>query len=433
MAKHISVRIAAVQAVMAVRSGESLSTALPAAQEGLSQRDQALLQEICFGVMRHFHRLQAISHSLMDKPLRAKDKDIDSLLLTGIYQLLYTRIPPHAAIGETVQVTRTLGKAWARGLVNAVLRNVQRQQDSLDEKLTTPAAKYSHPQWLLEKLQKAWPDHWQSIATAANTHAPMTLRVNTRHQNREEYFQRLQLADIEATPCSFSDVGISLKKPCAVDKLPGFEAGHVSVQDEAAQLSAALLPLESGMNVLDACCAPGGKTLHMLEHCAGLSMTALDADADRLQRVQQNLERTGLKAKLITGDAAKPDEWWDKQEFDAILLDAPCSATGVIRRHPDIKLLRKPGDIKPLVQLQGEILKAQWQLLKQGGHLLYATCSVLPDENSQQIQSFLAAEPGAELIPLDGNWGIDTGFGRQLLPQENGHDGFFYCLLRKNA
>ncbi len=433
MAKHVSVRVAAVQAVMAVRSGESLSAALPKAQENLSDRDQALLQEICFGVMRNFHRLQAISHNLMDKPLRKKDFDVDSLLLIGIYQLLHTRIPPHAAIGETVQVTRTLGKPWARGLVNAVLRNVQRKQDTLDELLTTPVARYSHPQWLLEKLQKAWTDNWQDIAAAANTHAPMTLRVSPLHHKREEYLQLLNNSDIEATPCQFAEDGITLSKPTSVDKLPGFAKGHVSVQDEAAQLSAALLPVQKGMRVLDTCCAPGGKTVHLLEHCPDITMTALDADAERLSRVQENLDRTGLKAKLITGDASKPADWWDEELFDAILLDAPCSATGVIRRHPDIKLLRKPSDIMPLAALQAEILKAQWQLLKPGGHLLYATCSVLPEENSQQIKRFLESTDNARMIPISEEWGMDTGFGRQLFPQQDGHDGFFYCLLQKQA
>ena len=430
MAKQSSVRLAAAKVISRVVSGDSLNQALPAYQEPFNQKDQSLLAEICYGTLRYYFRLDAWLSKLMDKPLKAKEVDIHSLILVGLYQLFYTRIPAHAAIGETVQVTRTLGKAWARGLVNGVLRSAQRQADELqamneiDQDCLT-----AHPPWLTGKLRKAWPDHWQAIVAANNRQPPMTLRVNEQHIKRDRYLKKLLDACIESSQSTVAPQGLTLARATSVEQLPGFSEGLVSVQDESAQLAGTLVPIEKGDRVLDACCAPGGKTCHLLELNPDIELDALDVDEKRLDRVQENLDRIGLKARLMSGDGCQPEQWWDGQQYDHILLDAPCSATGVIRRHPDIKLLRKPEDIDALASLQKRIINAIWPLLKPGGTLLYATCSVMPAENSRQVQSFLAEQEEATLLPLVGEWGQDTGFGRQIFPGTG--DGFFYSLIRK--
>ena len=430
MAKQSSVRLAAAKVVSRVVAGDSLNQALPKYQETLSKKDQPLLAELCYGTLRYYFRLDSWLGHLMDTPLKAKEKDIHSLILVGLYQLFYTRIPAHAAIGETVQVTRTLGKAWARGLVNGVLRNAQRQEQELKEFTESDDISLTaHPQWLLGKIKKAWPDFWQNIAAANNSQPPMTIRVNEQHVSRNRYLKKLIEAGISANPSAISPQGIILGKAQAVDVLPGFFDGVVSVQDESAQISGNLLKVNAGDKVLDACCAPGGKTCQLLELNSDIELHALDVDERRLVRVQENLDRIGLKAKLIAGDGCEPESWWDGELYDHILLDAPCSATGVIRRHPDIKLLRKPEDIDALAKLQGRILETMWSLLKPGGTLLYATCSIMPAENSKQIERFIAEESSAELKPLEVDWGIDTGFGRQILPGSG--DGFFYSLLKK--
>ncbi|WP_062267132.1 16S rRNA (cytosine(967)-C(5))-methyltransferase RsmB [Endozoicomonas arenosclerae] len=430
MAKQSSVRLAAAKVISRVVSGESLSQVLPEYQECLRDKDQPLLAELCYGTLRYYFRLDSWLSSLMDKPLKTKEQTIHSLILVGLYQLFYTRIPAHAAIGETVQVTRMLGKAWARGLVNGVLRTAQRQEEELQALSDTDdICLTAHPQWLIGKIKKAWPEHWQDIARANNQPPPMTLRVNEQHIKRDRYLKKLLDDCIQASPSLVSPQGITLARATSVDQLPGFSDGVVSVQDESAQLSGNLLSVKEGDRVLDACCAPGGKTCQLLEMNPGIELDALDVDEKRLTRVQENLDRIGLKAKLMTGDGTQPEQWWDGQPYDHILLDAPCSATGVIRRHPDIKLLRKPEDIDALAELQGRILNTMWSLLKPGGTLLYATCSIMPAENSKQIEAFLQQSEDAELLPLQGEWGLDTGFGRQILPGSG--DGFFYSLLKK--
>ena len=430
MAKQSSVRLAAAKVVSRVVSGDSLNQALPEYQEALGKKDQPLLAELCYGTLRYYFRLDSWLNALMDKPLKAKEKDIHSLILVGLYQLFYTRIPAHAAIGETVQVTRTLGKAWARGLVNGVLRSAQRQESLLNELTESDDICHtSHPQWLFGKIKKAWPDHYQQIMAANNQSPPMTLRVNEQHVTRARYLKKLIEACVTASPSSVSPQAITLAKASPVDQLPGFFEGVVSVQDESAQLSGNLLKVNAGDRVLDACCAPGGKTCQLLEMNPDIELEALDVDKKRLVRVQENLDRIGLKAKLMSGDGCKPDSWWSGELYDHILLDAPCSATGVIRRHPDIKLLRKPEDIDSLAKLQGEILSTMWSLLKPGGTLLYATCSIMPAENSKQIERFLSHQEDADLQTITADWGLDTGFGRQIFPGTG--DGFFYSLLKK--
>ncbi len=432
MAKQSSVRLAAAKVVTQVLNGESLNKTLPQQQELLSSRDQALLAELSYGTLRYYFKLEAWLKFLLEKPLKSKEKELHSLILVGLYQLFHTRIPPHAAIGETVQVTRSLGKAWARGLVNGVLRNAQRQFDTLQQlEESCQACATSHPDWLVSKLKDAWPEHWQNIIAENNQPPPMTLRVNNQQISRDRYLKKLLDVCIKANQTTFAPQGIKLNRPVSVAQLPMFSQGAVSIQDESAQLAGTLIKAAKGDRILDACCAPGGKTCHLLELNDDVELHALDCDESRLVRVKENLERLNLFATVIHGDATNPEQWWDGKYYDHILLDAPCSATGVIRRHPDIKLLRKATDINALSELQGNILAQMWSILKPGGTLLYATCSVMPEENHLQIKRFLTQEPDAALVELSGDWGHDTGYGKQIFPGSG--DGFFYSLIRKSA
>jgi len=436
VSKHLNLRAHATRLLTSVVKNQlSLASLLPYQPDSLSVQDQALLQELCFGVCRWYQRLSAQIDMLLDKPLKAKDTDVKILLLLGLYQLEFTRIPSHAAISETVQACKQLKKASASGLINAILRRSQREKESMLDSLNKKTDYlYSHPYWLIKRLKQAWPEHWQDICAANNERAPMSLRVNAQRNSRDNYLQQLSDAGIKANSCPYSDYGISLEKPANVETLPGFGDGLCSVQDEAAQLAATLLQLEPGQHVLDACAAPGGKTCHLLELEPQLaSLTALELDAERAKRIHQNLNRLQLNANVIEGDASQPNQWWDKQSYDRILLDAPCSATGVIRRHPDIKLLRRDEDIAALAELQLQILHALWSLLKPHGILLYATCSVLPDENEQVIAAFLEQQGDAEILPIEATWGITGDAGRQLFPQLQGHDGFYYARIQKRA
>lgn len=395
-------------------------------------RNRALIQAMCYGVIRLYPRLQFITEQLLSKPLKSKDLDITILILTGLFQLIEMRIPDHAAVSETVNVTKALKKPWAKNLVNAVLRNYQRQSESLNVRIeSNDIAKFAHPQWWISYVKKFWPQNWQEILSANNQNPPMTLRINTRHISREKYLELLLQEKINATLAQYSPDAIYLEKPVPVTQLPLFKEGWVSVQDEAAQLAAILLDPHEGDSILDACAAPGGKTIHILEKQAGITLTAIDIEKVRLDKVQENLDRTHHTATLIAANAFEPDSWWDKHCYDRILLDAPCSASGVIRRHPDIKLLRKESDIANLIEDQQKILNALWPLLKSGGMLLYATCSVFPTENSDQIECFLKQHNDARLEHINADWGQQQAAGRQVLPGENGMDGFFYARIYK--
>ncbi len=429
-------RLAAAKALTAVLNGKaSLNSSLPLQLDKVEARDRGLTQDLAFGTARWQPRLSALANKLLQKPFKAADADVEALLLVGLYQLLYTRIPAHAAIGETVGCADKLKKPWAKALLNAVLRNAQRESEALLVELEhDPVVRTAHPRWLQKSLKAFWPEQWEAICAANNAHPPMILRVNRRHKTRDAYLQLLVEAGIEARPCVFSQDGIVLAEPCDVRNLPGFAEGWISVQDEAAQLAADLLDLAPGQRVLDACCAPGGKTCHILEVEPKLaSVVAVDLEAKRLVRVRENLERLGLSAELIAADGRDTATWWDGKPFQRILLDAPCSATGVIRRHPDIKLTRQPDDIGALATLQGELLDAMWPTLEVGGILLYATCSTLPTENTEVIEAFLARTPGARELDIAGQFGIKQPHGRQLLAQEGGHDGFYYAKLIKIA
>ncbi|QXH46685.1 16S rRNA (cytosine(967)-C(5))-methyltransferase RsmB [Pseudomonas xanthosomatis] len=429
-------RLAAARALAAVLSGKaSLNSSLPAQLDKVEERDRGLTQDLAFGTARWQPRLDLLAAQLLQKPFKAADADVQALLLVGLYQLFYTRIPAHAAIGETVGCADKLKKPWAKGLLNAVLRRAQREGEALLAGMERdPVVRTAHPRWLQKSLKAFWPEQWEAICAANNAHPPMILRVNRRHHSRDAYLALLAEAGFQANACEFSRDGIVLAEACDVRGLPGFAEGWVSVQDEAAQLSADLLELAPGQRVLDACCAPGGKTCHLLEAEPGLAhMVAIDLEAKRLARVRENLDRLKLDAELIACDARDTASWWDGKAFQRILLDAPCSATGVIRRHPDIKLTRQAEDIPALAALQGELLDALWPTLEVGGMLLYATCSSLPTENTEVINAFLARTPGARELDLATEAGLRQPHGRQLLAREGGHDGFYYAKLIKIA
>lgn len=428
--KTTNPRALAAQVVREVHEGgRSLDTALARLPGTLPGRDRALVQELAYGTLRWWWPLEAMAAPLLKKPFKPKDHDVYLLILIGLYQLEHLDTPSHAAVSESVAAAAAIGKGWARGVVNACLRQHLRQ--GAVEGPISDTVRYSHPQWLIETLRTAWPDDWQAVLEANNRRPPMHLRVNLARTTRDDYLARLQAAGIEARADTDVASAIRLEAPCGVERLPGFADGLVSVQDVAAQRAAWLLDPQPEEHVLDACAAPGGKTGHLLEHAPDIRLVALDASAERTRRIDDNLARLGLAATVTVGDARDPGAWWDGEPFDRILLDAPCSATGVIRRHPDIKHLRRPDDLAQLADTQAQILQAMWPLLKQGGKLLYATCSVVPAENDLQIDRMLEDTPDARARPLPPVPGRATPHGAQWLPGDDDTDGFYYCLLQK--
>lgn len=431
-----SARAAAARGVARVIQGGSLNDLLPAILGGITEpADRGLVQEMVFGSLRWAPRLDFILSLLLDRPVRKREPRVHALLMVGLYQLLYMRIPAHAAVAETVEAARLLKKPWAVKLVNAVLRRFQREHEQLLARTDAhPVGGSAHPDWLLARLQRDWPDDLEQLLAANNARPPMTLRVNRRSQSREACLQAFHDAEIGAGPHPLAVDGIQLDTPLDVKQLPGFASGQVSVQDAAAQLVADLVNPQPGERILDACAAPGGKTAHLLERCPEIAaMVAVDRDAERLDRIAENLARLQLPARLVHGDATRPQDWWDDQPFDSILVDAPCSATGVIRRHPDIKLLRRPKDIDSLAGLQARILDQLWPLLAPGGRMIYTTCSVLAQENADQVASFVRRHDDALPVPIAASWGRAAGFGRQVLPGEADMDGFFYAVLVRSA
>jgi 16S rRNA (cytosine967-C5)-methyltransferase len=413
-----------------LQDGQSLTAALDNAFLAVeSGKDRAFVQALCYGVCRQYHRLDYILSQLLDKPL--KDADVKALALVGLYQLKYMRVKPHAAVSETVLAARK--KPWAKSLINAVLRTYLREQEELEHKADKfQVAALSHPDWLIKQIERDWPEQALSIFLENNLQPPMVLRVNLAKVSREHYLQLLIEQDIEAEAVSFCPSAIRLDKPVPVDILPGFADGLVSVQDTAAQLAAGLLDVQPGHRVLDVCAAPGGKAAHILESQPQLKeLVAVDIDESRMQRVSENCRRLKLQATLVVGDAANPSDWWEGKPFDRILLDAPCSALGVIRRHPDIKLLRRAEDIQQLQALQKNILKAVWPLLAPGGLMVYATCSILKQENEQQVKTFLAEHSDAVELPINAGWGAAGACGRQIFTGESAMDGFYYARISK--
>ena len=431
----MSVRARAAQVVgQVLGEGRSLTTALSLALEHAPERERGLLQELCYGVCRWQPRLQVWLDRLLQRPLDPRESTVQALLLIGLYQLEQLRIPAHAAVAETVTAARELHKPWAAGLVNAILRSFLRRRAELAALMDTdPQVCTAHPGWLLERLQQDWPADWPALVAANNARPPFTLRVNRLHLDREAYRARLTAAGRVVEPVAGAATALTLAEPVEPAALPGFAEGWVSVQDAAAQWAAPLLAVQPGLRVLDACAAPGGKTGHLLECAPDLQLTALDQDPARLERVRDNLNRLRLAARLIAGDAQRPADWWDGVPYDRILLDAPCSATGVIRRHPDIKLLRRETDIAALANRQQALLTALWPLLRPGGCLLYATCSVLDQENAQVIAQFLATRSDAKEQPITADWGRPLAQGRQILPGEAGMDGLYYAVLVKSC
>jgi 16S rRNA (cytosine967-C5)-methyltransferase len=428
--KHTARATAARVIAEVIQKKHSLNGVLAAALTSLPDNDRSLCQQLCYGVIRWQPQLEAISQSLLTKSLRAKDADIAALLLCGIYQLRDMRVPSHAAISETVNACKTLGKPWATGLLNASLRNYQRQHEEIEiEILQQESAHYAHPDWLIQRFKQDWPEQWPAILEANNLQPPMMLRVNKQHGSRQDYLARMAQANIDASAIEFCSEGVLLDTPCDVFQLPGFADGDASVQDGAAQLVAELLDLKPNLRILDACAAPGGKTCHILEQFPDNHMVALDIDPRRLLQIKQNTDRLKLNAELIASDAVDVDNWWDGKLFDRILIDAPCSGTGVIRRHPDIKLLRRPDDIAALAEQQLQLLNKLWPLLKLDGVLIYTTCSALKQENEEQVASFLQHHPQAKENAISPAPAERRSFGYQRLPGDNILDGFYYASL----
>lgn len=424
-------RSAAALVIQRVIQGQSLNTAFVDISQRLDETQRPLFHQLTYGVIRWFFALESISQQLLSKPLKSKDADIHALLLVGIYQLRSLRIPDHAALSETVNASKRLNKQWASGLINACLRNYQRQQETLEKNLAEQTVtKYAHPAWLIEKYQADWPALWQNILTANNQQPPMMLRVNSREYSQSEYLELLEKVVISASAIENCPQGILLEQACDVFALPGFVEGTVSVQDGAAQQVVDLLDLQPNQRILDACSAPGGKTCHILERAPTNELIALDISQERLKQVEENLSRLNLSANCLAADASNPQNWWNGEQFDRILIDAPCTGSGVIRRHPDIKLLRKPHDIDQLAQQQQALLDNLWPLLKPDGLMVYTTCSAFKQENELQIEAFLQRQPEAkEHVPVRAP-ARRVSFGYQLLPGDNDLDGFYYACLR---
>lgn len=398
-------------------------------KQSFTKETSSFTKEICFGVCRNFYLLTAIAENLVNK----KPKDLRQWIgiLIGLYQIKFLSTPDYAAVKETVNLFKS---PWEKNFVNAILRNYQRKQAEIQHKITNNLeAKYNHPQWFIDKVKKCWPENWQNILLANNQRPPLSIRVNNGKIATADYLKLLKNANIDAITQQGCGSGIIINKPLQATELPGFQDGLVSIQDLAAQLAAELLDLKTHQNVLDACAAPGGKTCHILEMQPDINKClAIDVDAQRAQKIKENLTRLRLDAEILIADCIDVTSWWDGKHFDRILLDAPCSATGVMRRHPDIKLLRTTAEIQTITQIQKNLLHKLWELLAPGGKLVYATCSILPEENSEQIQNFLQATTDCKEIKIH-KFASNSQHGLQILPGEHNMDGFYYCILNKST
>jgi len=428
-------------------SGQSLSAVQPQTIDKLEDsRDRGLSNEIVNGVLRWRWRLEFIVSVLLAKPLKQKDIDVQLILLMALYELIECRTPDYAIINEAVDLVRKSGKKWAASLVNAVLRRFTREKEVLLASINNDQANYSHPDWMLDKIKKDWPDDWQQILQENNQRPAFWLRVNQLQNNAEQYKTRLAERELDGEMSTLSAQALKLTHGVDVRTLPGFNEGAFSVQDVGAQLTAELVDVDDAHRVLDLCTAPGGKACHLLERYATMGqLVAVEIDEKRMQRVHENLQRLKLldatghrsKVELVVADVCDYKDWWDGVQFDRILIDAPCSASGVIRRHPDIKTLRRESDIAQLMEMQANILSAAWQMLKPDGELLYVTCSVFKDENQHQISRFIEVNASGENdvveVKINTDWGKTCDYGRQLLPGEQDADGFYFCKLKKSS
>lgn len=426
-----SPRAAAARAVAAVLAGRSLDDALPEHDAGLAPGDRSLLRALAYGVLRDHGYLSAIAALMLKSPL-TEEPLIAVLIEVGLHQLRSMRVSPHAAVSETVDACTLLGHPQRRALVNALLRRYQREQRALDIAAATDAARrWSYPTWLVDGLRCDWPDNWEKVLIGGNEQGPLTLRVNRRRLTREDYAAKLRAAGLTFREVEHAPDALVLDSAVPVERLPGFAEGEVSVQDASAQLAADLLQLTPGVNVLDACCAPGGKSAHILER-ADVKLLALDREAERLGRVNETFKRLNLSAEVLAYDAGLLRDRWNGALFDRILLDAPCSGTGVIRRHPDIKWLRRHDDIPRMAAEQLRLLTALWPLLAPGGRLVYATCSILVAEGEDVVRKFFTTQADAKHEAIEAEWGEARKFGRRIAPGRD-FDGFYYAVLRKTG
>lgn len=393
-------------------------------------RQQAFCKACIYGVLRNYFSLSEDFSNLIKTPLRQKDSDIRMLILSALFQAKFMKVPSHALVSENVEAARSLKKEWACKLVNAILRKYLK-----DNQLNILNAKvhptFNHPPWLANLTRQDWPDDWEDILTANNAHPPLTLRVNRRQVTRKEYLEALAAESIVAASTQHSPDGVIITKPVPIESLPGFQEGHFSVQDEAAQLSRLVLNIDNPGSILDACAAPGGKTTHILEYLSEKnSLLAVDCDQDRMDRLNDNLARLGISCKTLVADATQPNAI-PYENFEFILLDGPCSASGVIRRHPDIRFHRRAEDIAKLAKTQLTLLETLWPLLANDGRLLYITCSILRAENDNVIEAFLRKNSNAQISTRDFPWGTKTKYGRQTLPGASDMDGFYFSLIKK--
>lgn len=441
MSADAGLRGRAARALLAVvRDGRSADAALAEAAAEAKDGDAApRVRALLYGALRAWPRYAVLLDQLARRPARRRDLDVRALVAIGLFELDDARRPAHAVVSGIVDAARGMGLARAAGFVNALLRRYLREGPAVLEALAgeSEVVRYAHPAWFIDALRTDWPAHWRGVLLANQAPPPLWLRVNADRRDPARYRDELAAGDAEVCVLPGMPAALRLTPPRAAHELPGFGAGEVSVQDAAAQLAGPLLGARPGMRVLDACAAPGGKTGQLLELAGGeLDLVALDIDAERLARVADTLDRLGYRAQLATGDATRPDAWWDGTAFDRILVDAPCTATGVIRRHPDIRVLRRATDVAQMAARQAQMLDALWPLLAPGGRLLYCTCSVLAAENRDVIGAFLARRPDARALPIDdphGLYAAQPGPGVQVLPGDADTDGFFYALMERSS
>ncbi|MCL6231085.1 16S rRNA (cytosine(967)-C(5))-methyltransferase RsmB [Acinetobacter amyesii] len=426
--RDLNLRAQVVKTLLAVQNGQSLQSVLAQQMNIVSDKDRALFHELVLGCLRQWYALKQLTLPLLSKPV--DNQVVETCLYLGLYQLLCTRVAAHAAISETVEAAKQLGMGSLSGLINAILRRATRETEQFYDVLEQAT---NLPSWLTKRLKKDWGEQFDELSYELKQIAPLTLRVNTRQVSRDEYLDILEDEGIDAHRCELSNVGIVMDESLHIPSLPGFEAGGFSVQDEHAQLCATLLPNLDGKFVIDACAAPGGKTAHILETFQPKKLIALDQDEKRLKRVVENLDRLDLDGKHVEIQTADAVTYTAPELADCIVLDAPCTAVGVMRRHPDIRLLRQSGDIAKTVVLQKQILENMWKQLKVGGTLLYITCSILKAENEQQMVEFFANHADAQEIKIEADWGVEQIHGRQLFPKVGYGDGFFYCRIQKTA